>query len=220
MLIEALVIAKFDVVGANTDAVNVYVPDERWTEYLNICCSWENLTQMKLDHDEFAAIYEQSCNNYIAVTPEGYVKAKGTFVDEPSLLKGYSHPVTKKALIAYFTKGVPIEKYIKEHTDIYDFCMSTRMGTAKNGNKFEAYHNGIKLQRTNRYYASTGEGSAYMYKSSDTKNMQHVLKDSGVTVFNKFEKREMKDYKINYKFYEKICRDIINKIEPSQLNLF
>ena len=53
----ALLEADFEVVGANTDAVNVYVPDERWQEYLSICKEWEELTKMSLDHDEFTAIY-------------------------------------------------------------------------------------------------------------------------------------------------------------------
>jgi hypothetical protein len=251
MLIEMVSLAGFEVVGANTDAVNVIVPNSRWDEYVNICSEWEKITKMGLDHDEFTAIYEQSCNNYIAVIPGGKVKTKGVFVSDQNLLKGFEHPIVKKALIKYFTEGVSIEKTITECDNIYDFCMSTRMGKSNTtGKPFEAYHNGVKLQRTNRYYAAVGPNAAYLYKSAhegkdvqaykpdlstmdeeghckmvpDYGNMRssmvHVLKSSGVIILNKYEEKSIEDRNINYNFYIKQANEIKRAIEPEQLSLW
>jgi len=218
MLIEDLTENNFKVVGSNTDAVNVIVPDKRWDDYIKICSNWESNTKMGLDQDIFEVIYEHSCNNYIGIMEGGYIKEKGFFVTELDFLKGYSHPITKIALKEYFVNKIPIRKTIIEHNDIYDFCMSTRMGYSKaTGKPFEAVHNGKQLQRTNRYYASnTG---AYLYKF-DGATHEHVLKDSGVTILNKYEKKNMEDYDINYSFYINAAQKIINDIEPQQLTLY
>lgn len=219
MLIEELDLNGFQVIGTNTDAVNVFVPDARWDEYINICSEWESKTRMKLDQDMFEVIYEQSCNNYIAVMEGGYAKTKGTFVPELSLLKGYKYPIVKKALIEHLTKGVSVEKFIREHNNIYDFCMSTKMGVStKTGMRFEAVHNGVVLQRTNRYYASTGQDAGYLYKVSGAKQ-EHVLKNSAVVIFNEYEERSMKDYAINYSFYITEALDVVEKLHPSQFEL-
>jgi hypothetical protein len=249
MLIESLDVAGIEVLGTNTDSVTVRVKDEQLEEYHKICTWWEGVTSMGLDHDEFTAIYEQSCNNYIATMPGGYIKCKGTMVRELDMLKGYKYPIVKEALIQYFTAGVPVEQTIRECTDIYEFCMTSRMGTSKKtGEKFEAYHKGIKLQRTNRYYAGIGPDSGYLYKSSKggedvhtwkkdpatedeegkydlipdydhmASSMEHVLKDTGVIILNQF--LESTNYNINYKFYEREANKVIREIEPEQLSLF
>ena len=221
MLIEKLHINKFVIIGANTDAVNVRVPDNRWEEYLTVCAEWEKETKMKLDHEEFTAIYESSVNHYIGVYSNGKIKTKGSFSTDLDLKKGFEHPITKIAIIKYFTENIPIEKTIRNHNNIYDFCMSTRMGYSKKTNSsFSAYWNNSKIQKTNRYYASKGKNSAYLYKSGDGIKMEHVLKDSGVTIFNKYIEKPMEEYNINYDFYEAKCRKIINEIEPEQLTLF
>lgn len=216
MLIEELDLNGIKVLGTNTDSVTVRVKDEQWDIYQKVCKEWEQLTKMTLDHDKFTAIYEQSCNNYIAVMPNGYVKTKGDLVPDLNLLKGYKYPIVKNAVINYFVSGTPIEKTIKNHKDIYDFCMTTKMGVDNStGERFEAYHNDVKLQRTNRYYASTN--GAYLYKKSSSK-VSHVLKDSGVTILNKFEEKD--DYKINYPFYLDKARSMVRSIETKQLSLF
>lgn len=218
MLIEKLSSKGFQVIGANTDAVNVLVLEDRWDEYIALCKDWDSITGMTLEHDEFEALYESSCNNYIAVMPGDKVKTKGFFKSELDLLKGYKHPIVRIALSEYFVNGIPLEETILNHDDIYDFCVSNKMGTSKKtGQPFIAYHNGKALQKVNRYFAS--KNGAYMYKSAGA-NMEHVLSDSGVTIFNKYEKKEMKDYGINYDFYFREARKIQRDIEPAQMSLF
>lgn len=216
MLIESLDLAGIDVLGTNTDSVTVRVKDEQLEEYHEICAWWEETTAMGLDHDKFDAIYEQSCNNYIAVMPGGYIKAKGSLVPEIDMLKGYMHPVVKNAVIAYFTKGVAVEKTIDDCKDIYDFCMTKKMGIAGNGQRFKAIHKEIQLQSTNRYYAGVGPESGYLYKNAGSGD-QHVLKDTGVIIMNEYVEKE--DYNINYLFYYRAARKIIREIEPQQMTM-
>jgi hypothetical protein len=240
MLIEKLTLHGFKVVGANTDAVTVLVQKTRYNEYLAICEKWTMTTKMELDHEYFYKVFEMNCNNYIALKADGNgkllldsdgkpkVKLKGFFDAETDLLKGYEFPVVKKALTECFVAnysqeeiGDKIIAYILAHTDIYDFCMSVKMGTSsKTGEKFNAYHNNRKLQKTNRYYAASGPQSAYLYKSSDESERLHVLKDSKVLIFNDYVEKPMSEYNINYNYYIDQALKIKDKIMPSQLKLF
>lgn len=221
MLIEELDLNRIKVIGCNTDSVTVIVKKHQLDLYHRICKEWEEKTKMNLDHDEFQAIYESSCNNYIAVSDTGYVKSKGFFVDDLNLLKGYEYPIVKKALILYFTEGIDYKETIMNHSDILDFCMSTRMGFSKKAQaKFEAYWNGEKQQKTNRYYASKGGKTAYLYKSANGFSFEHVLADSGVTLLNQLDDLPIKKRNINYSFYIKKAKEIQQAIEPTQLSMF
>lgn len=240
MLIEKLTLVGFKVVDANTDAVSVIVPKNRTKEYLAICDTWTSITKMELDQEYFYNVYQMNCNNYIALKADEQgklltdsegkpkVKLKGFFDAETDLLKGYEYPVVKKALTDCFVAnyspeeiGERIKDYILAHTDIYDFCMSVKMGiSSKTGEKFNAYHNNRKLQKTNRYYAANGPQSAYLYKASDNTERLHVLKDSKVIIFNDYIEKPMNEYNINYGFYIDQAMKIKDKIMPSQLKLF
>ena len=228
------------IVGSNTDCVEVICPKSLLKEYFDICDKWCNTTKMSLDHEYFYKVYRMNCNNYIALKADENgkllldsdgkpkVKLKGFFDAETDLLKGYEFPVVKKALTECFVAnynqeeiGERIKGFILASTDIYDFCMSVKMGTSnKTGEKFNAYHNNRKLQKTNRYYAASGPQSAYLYKSSNEIERLHVLKDSKVIIFNDYIEKPMNEYNINYGFYVDQALKIKDKIMPSQLKLF
>ena len=230
MLVEWLELAGFNVVGANTDCVEVFVPKERKEEYIGICDKWEELTSMTLDHEAFTAIYRMSCNHYIGLyaDDEGiqlmngdkpYFKEKGSMVVYPDIIKGFEHPVVGIAVQAYFIEGTPIEKTIKSHinTDMYailDYCMTTRCGR-----DYVMMWGDEKVQKTNRYYASrTGK---YLFKKKGEK-LSNVLGDSPVVIANKVTANNIVDKTaINYPFYINKARKIILQIEGTgQLKLF
>jgi hypothetical protein len=85
----------------------------------------------------------------------------------------------------------------------------------KMGSQYKAIHNNQYLQKTNRFYASIGKDSAYLYKEKG-KTREHVLKESGVSLFNDY--REVSD--INYQYYIKKAQEIIDLIEPKQMVLW
>ena len=228
MLIERLSLAGFKVVGANTDAVEVYVKKARYDEYLAVCNEFCALTKMSLDHDKFVKIYRKSCNHYIGIkanndgTPQidekgrFKVKLKGDFEQESDLLKGAKPTIIKIAIFEELVYGTPIAKTVKEHADIYDFCMSSRIG-----GEFKTVHAGNTLQKTNRYYAGKGHDSSYIYKVRKADNSeQHILKESKVIIFNDYVEKPMSEYNINYGYYINEAQKIVDQIKPRQLTLF
>lgn len=230
MLIERLSLGGFRVVGANTDAVEVYVKKERYDEYLAICNDFCALTKMSLDHDKFTKIYRKSCNHYIGIKADKdgnpmldengryKVKLKGDFDQESDLLKGVKPNIVKMAIFEELVYGTRIADTIKNCKDIYEFCIASRVG-----GKYITVHNNIKQQKTNRYYAGKGSNAAYLYKidkedASDTRN--HILGNSKVILFNDYIDKSMSEYNINYSYYIEEAQKIVDIIKPKQLTLF
>lgn len=177
---------------------------------------WGEYTKLTLEFAEYEKVIRRDVNSYLAVYKGGEVKEKGYFVRKTPLGKGYDKPIVKIALYEYFINGKPIDETIRNHENIYDFCMMQKMGF-----QFKAVWNEQYLQKTNRFYASKGPGSAFLYKERiDTGSQGHVLKDSGVTLLNNYEEKQIKDYRINYDYYIREARAIQSKIEPAQLSLF
>lgn len=229
MLIEKLHLANFKIVGANTDAIEVIVKKDRYDEYLAICEEWSDLTKMNLDHDKFAVIYRKSCNHYVGIkanddgsaqidksTGRFKVKLKGGFEQETDILKGANPDIIKKALFENLVYGTSVANTVKSCTNIYDFCMASRVG-----GKFTSTHFNKKLQKTNRYYAGVGPSSAYLYKAEANASPSHILKQSKVIIMNDYVKYDnIEDYNINYSYYINVVYDILDSIKPKQLTLF
>lgn len=124
--------------------------------------------------------------------------------------------VIPKALEAYFVNKIPVEQFIKSHINssddaIYDYCMSPKIDKS-----YKVIHNGKECQRLNRFYPSSDLNEGYIYKSRQG-TLHHLLKDSGVTLFNDYIKGP---YNINYDYFIIKCNEIINDLEPKQLTLF
>jgi hypothetical protein len=217
------------IVGGNTDAVEVICPKHLLPEYMEICDWWCNITRMSLDHDRFAAIYRKSCNHYIGIKANKKgdalkydngrfkLKLKGDFDEESDLLKGAKPTIIKMAITEHLVYNTSIKDFIENHPDIYDFCMSSRVG-----GDFITEHYGIVLQKTNRYYAAIGEGAARIFKcKKDTpSSRENILESSKVLLFNDYVKKEMIDYNINYQYYIREAQKIVDQINPRQLTLF
>jgi len=231
MLSERFTDAGFRVDSLNTDGITCFLPKDRESEYHDICKQWSEETNLSLEFANYYKVFRIAVNDYIAWYADNdgnplmkdnkpVTKEKGFFLRELKLGRGYDKPIVPIALYKYFTEGISIEDTIRNHDNIYDFCMMQKMGS-----QFKAIHNNELLQKTNRFYAS--KNGAYLYKiPSDAKNIEnaskkmHVLKDSGVTLFNLYEKRSHEEYKINYDFYIREARKIQREIESDQLQLF
>ena len=127
----------------------------------------------------------------------------------------------------YFIKGIPIKESIRNHDNIYDFCAGVRGIGGWRVELFNQKENSSKvLQKTNRYFVTedaASENTGLLLKYHEDGRVSHVeahpLKGRyyNCTIFILFEKF---DYNINYLYYEKECRKIINNIEEPQLKLF
>lgn len=164
--------------------------------------------------------------NELLALKNKYVKEKGFFITEPRLGKGLDCLIIGKALQDYFGKNIAPETTVRNSQHIWDFVRFE-----KTSKEFDVYWNDQVQQKTNRYYIS--RDGAYLFKGrlKETYNKksgtmkrelvkQHMLKGFGVTLFNKYEERDINDYKINYSYYVSKVREIINQIEPKQISLF
>lgn len=151
-LIEDLNLEGIEVISANTDGILMYFDKNRYEEVLDICKKWEEEFNFNLEYTSISLYVRKDVNNYIAVKDNGEVKVKGIFTPSGaevypyykfdaeladngyyrffnSLLTGFSiPPVVSIALLKYYIDGINIEETIENHRDIYDFCMTQKIG--------------------------------------------------------------------------------------------
>lgn len=120
MLIEALEEEGIRVISANTDAVVTRTPRYLRATKDRILREWQEKTGFKMGNTPYAAVYSRDVNNYIGITTKGDVKRKGAYA-KPGLAKNPTVSICTEAVIAYLTKGVPVEETIEWCDDIRMF---------------------------------------------------------------------------------------------------
>lgn len=124
MLIERLELSGIPVVSANTDGVEMYVPNDRKDICDMIISWWEKKTRLGMDQNEYKRLCSRDVNNYFSEDLEGGVKAKGIF--RPSGLVDNKHPdkdIVAEAVILEVTKGIPFENTINQCKNIRKFLI-------------------------------------------------------------------------------------------------
>lgn len=152
MLIERAELAGIRIVSANTDGVVMKIPrhlyegmkgDRPAGGFLKELIEWwENTTSFVLEGAEYQAIYNRDVNFYLAIKPNGKAKRKGFIANHwhkdspeysPSFEQMKKNPnmtVCGDAILAFLTKGTPIEDFINEYSDVRGFI---RVIKAKGG---------------------------------------------------------------------------------------
>jgi hypothetical protein len=216
LTIERLVLKDFKVISANTDGIEVIVPKHREQEYYDIVNQVGTEFNLIFEHEIYKKIIYLNVNSYLAETNDK-LKQKGLFVEKPELTNSVDFLIIPKALKAYYIDNIPVEQFVNNHKEIYDFCCSMKVD--KSFKVVWTTPEGIKSQqqRLNRFYASTKGG--YILKVKDGSE-HHLLKDSGVMIYNNHTPNEFpKD--INYSFYINKIKEIINQLNNyGQLDLF
>lgn len=223
MLIEKLFKEGIQLIDANTDGVYVRVHKDKQARFREIVKEWETVTRMEMEFTKFEKMWFLNTADYFGTyMSKGKlaVKEKGMFQSKVQLGKGMEFPIIANAIKKHFLEGVPIEWTIKSCDDILQFCSYKKL---KGGT--ECWHNSHKIQRINRFYAT--KTGAYIYrKSRDEKtgkwSMTHLLKESPVIIYNKFDNLPVSKRNINYGFYQHAARDAVFAIEgnSSQASLF
>ena len=123
-----------------------------------------NLTGLYIEDNIYTKFVVRDVNNYLAVYESGDVKLKGCFEVDKEFHKDPSMRIVPYALKRYYINGDKIEDTIRNHTDIYDFCL--RLKTNSKSKPFFTYYNRETqqfvrqpLDRTTRYYISKGGGT-------------------------------------------------------------
>lgn len=156
-LVEVLsLIPGLEVIQANTDGVTVYMP--RKVEYLfNLWkAEWEKETALKLEEVEYSKMWIRDVNNYLVLTADGKIKAKGAYW-YPKTIKDYdgawnkdfSNMICQKAIEQHLLKGWPIEDIVRSACDPFDFMMRYKTPAGA-----DVYIGDQKMQKTVRYYVS------------------------------------------------------------------
>ena len=205
-----------ELIQINTDGLTLKMKKTSLETYNQICKEWEEKTKLTLEYANYSKMIIKDVNNYIAVYTNGKTKCKGSFEFENlPLHKNKSALIIRIALFNYFVKGIDVEETIRNHTNIYDFCIGVRnkadskfMYLDKNANSFD-------LPKTIRYYIST---SGVVIKKRFNDGRTHYLDVhpiKGKTWYQTLA-TNIKDAKnnINYTFYIKDAKDQIYDLMP------
>lgn len=126
MLIEEIELNGLSVVSANTDGVVIHGKDSQYDRLNWIVADWESRTGFDTEETPYEAIYSRDVNSYVAVKPGGKFKGKGEF-GSASLQNNPTCSICTDAMVAYLTKGIPVEKTIVKCRDITKFLTVRRV---------------------------------------------------------------------------------------------
>ena len=219
MLCEMLELAGFQVISANTDGVTSRVKKSRYADYTKVCKEWEHRTKMNLEYTLLNKIIRRDVNCYYNIVCDkqgvstGEVKEKGAWARETKLGKGFDKPVIQKALYEYFVNDIPVENTIKHHDDIYDFCMSQKVGK-----QFKVEYKDKPTQRINRYYITTSKEGGSLMKVKENGQKVSLAAGQNIMLFNDYVDAD--DYQIDYQYYIRTAKEVIDFVEHEQLALF
>lgn len=235
---EELNFHGIEILFTNTDGTLVKCPKNKINEYHQVAIDIAKEFQIEWEFCLLNGIYFQNTNFYLSDIYEEYmldddlnkiniksvgkIKRKGkSFRYDKDIPLGDSTDelVIAKALEQYFINNISPTEFItnpdKHNLHIYDYCKSNKVSK-----QYQVFHNGELQQNLNRYYFS--KKGAYLYKKKDSKNtLDNMNVGEGVVIFNNYEKKEWKDYNINYSYYIRKTQTIIDKMyNLNQLKLF
>lgn len=174
MLIERLELCGYSVISANTDGLIIKCLKSCLPEVDRIIKQWEYDTGFETEKTPYRAVYSRDVNNYIAVKPDGKIKAKGVYswheraVDR--LHKNPANEISVLAVLNYLTSKTPIGETVRGCTDIRKFLT---VRTVKGG-AVKVWGDGSEegneyLGKAVRWYYATGETGEMVYALSGNK---------------------------------------------------
>lgn len=218
-----LTLKGIKVMSANTDGIVCLFNKDQEEVYNKVCNEWEekvgNNEMGKLEYVDYKLFAQLSVNDYIAIKSDGEPKHKGSFMIDYELHKNKSFKIIPLALEAYYKDGLNPARFIREHNNIFNFCAGIR---AKSEWWFESrwYDEELKIrkeQQTVRYFISNS-GSKLIKCHNDGRELQVNAGKHLSTIYNKHNKRNIKEYNVDYEFYINKVYDVIHKIEPDVIN--
>lgn len=182
-----------------------------------------DLTGLYIEDNFYTKFVLRDVNNYLSIYENGDFKAKGAFEIDKEYHKDPSMKIVPIALKEYYMNGIPIEKTIKEHKNIYDFCLRLKTNSASTGRFTHLKGNQVitdNLSRTTRYYIAKGLQSGSISKLFNDGRVSAVNKGFSGIIFNKFVEKPIDEYNIDYNFYITEAYKIKNAVDDGQLSLF
>lgn len=168
MLAEKLLtVPTLKIIQINTDGITYYIHKNYEPMAAGLCREWEKLTALTLEDTNYKRMWIRDVNSYIAESFDGSLKNKGAYwipeplnyaesignCQPPAWHKDLGNCVSLQAAIANMVEGVPIEQFIRNNTNPFDFICRAKVGRAD-----QLWHGDKQIQRTSRYYISrTGQ---------------------------------------------------------------
>lgn len=237
MLIEKLS-NVCEILQANTDGVTVMYDDDKEADILAICKEWETLTKLQLEYAEYDKMIISNVNNYLGVFTDGSIKYKGWFeIDkeikgQPQYHKDHSHRIIPIALKEYFMNGIPVETTIKNHKDVFDFCIGVKTKKSeKKGNSCYVLRSiegtdiaEEALQKVNRFVV-TKSGKNIIKKYGDNTEeevLSHPQKGRSfkAKVLNDYNDETVNELNLDYQYYIREANKVIQGIVPQNYSMF
>ena len=240
MLSEWLVdvVKDLTMLQVNTDGITIMIPRVDEAAVKATCLAWEKKTGMILEFAEYKKMIIRDVNNYLAVDIEDNAKPKGAFEIVPmqngavAYNKNWSMRVVPKALHAYYIDGIDPEEFVRNHDNIYDFCIgfrargdwdiwTTHIKRVQAGdNHVDFVKDRKKQQRTIRYYMSKG-GNVLTKENRIDKRVISLEAGKTATMFNGYiHMADFRGYNIDYNYYIREINKIKNAVNDGQLKLF
>ena len=234
MLIEAYELADIHIISANTDGVTIMVKKCYIDKMHEINKWWMDLTSYELERTDYAKIIFSTVNDYLAIKTDGEIKKKGDFLTDFELHKNKSARIVPIALEHFFVHDVPVGDTIRNHTNIYDYCLRQK---ASKDFHYEGHskENRTIYNKLIRYYVSnTGEKLLKVKnENSDSTAVDVSQVEAGdwvMHVCNNLKPNHPLD-NINHAYYIERAERIIHKIQlegkkrkiiinPNQMTLF
>jgi DNA polymerase elongation subunit (family B) len=236
MLIEQYELNGIQVISANTDGVTIKIKKELIPLMHKLNEWWCNLTQYELERTDYSKIIFSTVNDYLAIMTNGEIKKKGDFLTDFELHKNKSARVVPIALEQWFVHNIPVEHTIRNHKNLYDFCIrqkATRSfhyeGTNRSTGEVTMYNKLI------RYYVSNTGEKIFKVKNPECQTraaaISQVEAGEWVCEVRNFLPKNSPIDNINYDYYIEKANRMVNKIAtegkriktvyiPNQLNLF
>jgi hypothetical protein len=210
----------------NTDGQTILVPRNKLKLIEEVNNQLTKETSLTIEEVFYSKMILKDVNNYIGVYEDStkeneHIKLKGCFEIDKEFHKDPSMRIVPLSVKNYFIYNIPIRETILNHTDIYDFCLRL-----KTNSKSQAIYRCVKdkkvvdipLDRTTRYYISKTGGT--LFKDFGNDKVSGVNVGYCATIFNKYEKKDIKDYNLNYNFYISEAMKLKNAVDDGQLSLF
>ena len=236
MLIEQYELNGIQVISANTDGVTIKIKKDLIPLMHKLNDWWCNLTQYELERTDYSKIIFSTVNDYLAIMTNGEIKKKGDFLTDFELHKNKSARVVPIALEHYFVHGTPVEHTIRNHTNLYDFCIRQKAsrsfhyeGTNRSTGEKTVYNKLI------RYYVSNTGDKIFKVKNPECQTraaaVSQVEAGEWVCKVCNFLPKNASVDNVNYDYYIEKANRIVTKIAtegkriktvyiPNQLNLF
>jgi hypothetical protein len=225
--IEACPEIKF--LQTNTDGQTILIPRSKVEKIRQVNEQLTKETTLTIEEVEYSKMIIRDVNNYIAVYSDStkekeHVKLKGDFEIDKEYHKDPSMRIVPLAVKEYFVNGIPIDETIRNHKNIYDFCLRLKVnsGCTAKIKKYDSEKGFYteSLSKNTRYYVSNSKDSGSLLKCFNDGRITGVNVGYSSIIFNKYKELPMENYKINYNFYITEANKLINSAENKQLSLF